>query len=147
MWRFGCVVVLAAAGALCAAPLDQQDVEFARPGGTPLYVDLHVPDGPGPFPAFLLVHGGGFDGGSRKTNMRPLFDLLANAGYAWFSVDYRMAPDFRSPQAWADMQTAIRWVKANTAKYHLDPKVRADRRLGGRLPGELRGHAMSPIRR
>ncbi|HXS93566.1 MAG TPA: alpha/beta hydrolase [Candidatus Limnocylindrales bacterium] len=115
------------AGAVCAAPLaaqavDKQDIEFGRPGNHPLYLDLHVPAGPGPFPAAILVHGGGFDEGSRKTNVRPLFQLLADAHYAWFSVDYRMAPEFRFPAAREDMDAAIKWVKAHAAEYKVDPK-------------------------
>ena len=60
------------AAALTAAPRDQKDVEYARPGGTPVLLDLHIPDGPGPFPAAILVHGGGFDEGSKSTNVAAL---------------------------------------------------------------------------
>ncbi len=100
---------------------DQKDVEFGRPGGKPLLLDLHVPDGAGPFPAAILIHGGGFDEGSRSTNVRPLFDILANAGYAWFSIDYRMAPEFRFPQASEDVATAIRWLHSHAGEYRVDP--------------------------
>lgn len=102
------------------AAADQKDVEFARPGGRPLLVDLHVPDGAGSFPAAILIHGGGFDEGSRSTNVRPLFDVLAGAGFAWFSIDYRMAPEFRFPQASEDVATAIRWLKSHAAEYRVD---------------------------
>ena len=85
-----------------------------------MLLDLHVPDGPGLFPAAILVHGGGFDEGGKSTNVKPLFDLLANAGFAWFSIDYRMAPEFRFPQASEDVASAIRWVKANAATYRVD---------------------------
>jgi len=111
---------MACARVASAAPLDQKDVEYARPGGKPVLLDLHVPDGAGPFPAAILVHGGGFDGGSKSTNCRPLFEPLANAGFAWFSIDYRMAPEFRFPEANEDMNSAIQWVKANAATYHVD---------------------------
>ena len=116
------IIILAIAGiaTLSAAAVDQKDVEYTRPDGKPVLLDLHVPDGPGPFPAAILIHGGGFDEGSKSTNVRPLFDVLANAGYAWFSIDYRMAPEFRFPQAIADVNSAIRWVKSNAAKYHVD---------------------------
>jgi acetyl esterase len=106
---------------LTAAPRDQKDVEFGRPGGKPLLLDLHVPDGAGPFPAAILIHGGGFDEGSRSTNVRPLFEPLADAGFAWFSIDYRMAPEFRFPEARADVDAAIRWLKSHAAEYHVDP--------------------------
>jgi acetyl esterase len=118
--RFTLSVALVWTAALCAASIDQKDVEYTHPGGKPVLLDLHVADGPGPFPAAILVHGGGFDGGSKSTNMRPVFDLLANAGFAWFSIDYRMAPEFRFPQAREDMDSAIKWVKAHAAEYHLD---------------------------
>jgi acetyl esterase len=110
-----CAVVVA-----IAAP-DQKGVEFARPGGHPLLLDLHVPDGAGPFPAAILVHGGGFDSGSRETNMSPTFQPLADAGFAWFSVDYRMAPEFRFTEAKEDIDTAIKWVKTNARTYKVDP--------------------------
>jgi alpha-L-fucosidase 2 len=112
---------LAAGLALYAAPaVDRKEVEFARPGGTPLLLDLHIPDGPGPFPAAILIHGGGFDEGSRATNVQPLFEPLANAKFAWFSIDYRLAPAAHFPEAIADVSSAIGWVKAHAAEYHLD---------------------------
>ena len=52
--------------------------------------------------------------------MRPLFEPLANAGFAWFSIDYRLAPEFRFPQPVDDLNSAIRWLKANAAAYHVD---------------------------
>ncbi len=120
MLRGACILGIAFAVALIAAPVDRQNVEFASPGGKPLYLDLHVPDGPGPFPTAILVHGGGFDGGTRATNVRPLFDVLAKAGFAWFSIDYRLAPEAHFPQAIEDLNTAIRWVKSNAAAFHVD---------------------------
>ncbi len=114
------VVTIACDAAWAGSPIDRKDVEYARPGGKPLLLDLHIPDGPGPFPAAILVHGGGFDEGSKSTNVRPLFDVLANAQIAWFSIDYRLAPEARFPQPVDDLNSAIRWVKANAAAWHVD---------------------------
>jgi alpha-L-fucosidase 2 len=114
------ILGLTCAAALIAAPVDRKDIEYARPDGKAVRLDLHIPDGPGPFPAAILVHGGGFDEGSKSTNVRPLFEPLANAGFAWFSIDYRMAPEFRFPQAIEDLNSAIRWVKKNASEYHVD---------------------------
>jgi acetyl esterase len=107
---------------ICAAAYgnDQKDVEFTRPGGKPILLNLHVPDGPGPFPAAILIHGGGFDSGTRSTLISPVFEPLADAGFAWFSIDYRLAPEYHFPEAVADVYDAIRWVKANAGKYHVD---------------------------
>jgi alpha-L-fucosidase 2 len=112
-------VLLLVAAALPA--LDRQAVEFARPGGKPLLLDLHVPDGAGPFPAAIVVHGGGFDEGTRTSFVTPLFQPLADAGFAWFTIDYRLAPEFRFPQAREDVDAAIKWLKAHAAEYRVDP--------------------------
>jgi alpha-L-fucosidase 2 len=79
-----------------------------------------VPDGTGPFAAAILIHGGGFDSGTKSTLISPVFEPLTNAGFAWFSIDYRMAPQSHFPEAIEDVYNAIRWVKANHAKYHVD---------------------------
>lgn len=114
------VLAICCAITVAAAPLDKQDVEYAHPQGKPLFLDVHVPNGSGPFPAAILVHGGGFDGGSKSTNVHPLFEPLANAGFAWFSIDYRLAPQAHFPQAIADVESAIKWVKAHAPEYHVD---------------------------
>ena len=108
--------------ALFAAAIDQKGVEFGHPGAKPLLLDMHMPDGAGPFAAAILVHGGGFDEGSRATNVAPLFEPLSSAGFAWFSIDYRLAPEAHFPEANADLESAIRWVKAHSAEYHVDAR-------------------------
>src|SRR6476646_10139912 len=119
MWK-SVFIFIACVSTLAAAAIDQKDVEYARPGGSPVLLDLHVPDGTGPFPAAILIHGGGFDQGSKSTNVRPLFEPLDHAGFAWFRIDYRLAPDAQFPQTIADVYSAIQWVKANAASYHAD---------------------------
>jgi alpha-L-fucosidase 2 len=128
-------LALGCAAVLVSGAVDEKGVEYGRPNGHPLLLDLHVPDGPGPFPAAILVHGGGFDGGSRATNMAPTFQPLADAGFAWFSIDYRMAPEFRFADARADVDAAITWVKANARTYKVDPAkiVLAGESAGGFL--------------
>ena len=112
---------LSLALALSGYAADKKDVEYGNASGKPLLLDMHVPEGPGgPWPVAILVHGGGFDEGSKSTNVRPLFDVLAGAGFAWFSVDYRLAPLAHHTEANADLVTAIQWVKANAAQYKLD---------------------------
>jgi acetyl esterase len=114
------VILTGLSAAFHAYSLDLKDVEYAHPQGKAVLLDLHVPDGPGPFPAAILVHGGGFDEGSKSTNVRPLFDVLANAGFAWFSIDYRLAPMAHLKESNEDVVSAIQYVKSNAAKYHID---------------------------
>ena len=108
--------------ALFAAAVDRKGVEFGSPGAKPLLLDMHIPDGAGPFAAAILVHGGGFDEGTRATNVAPLFEPLSSAGFAWFSIDYRLAPEAHFPEANADLDSAIRWVKAHSAEYRVDAR-------------------------
>ena len=53
------VLLLGVSGVLTARAELRKDIEFAKPGGVSLTLDAYVPDGPGPFPGVLLVHGGG----------------------------------------------------------------------------------------
>lgn len=98
------------------------DIEYGQADGVSLKLDACVPDGDGPFPAVILVHGGGWMNGDKKTNCAALFAPLSQAGIAWFSVNYRLAPQYRYPACVEDVETAIRWVKAHAAEYRIDPK-------------------------
>jgi acetyl esterase len=114
------IFAIALVAALPVLPLDEKDGAYARRDGKPLLLDVHVPDGQDKVLAAILIHGGGFDGGSKSTNVRPLFEPLANAGFAWFSLDYRLAPAVQFPQALRDIDGGIAWVKANASKYRID---------------------------
>ena len=111
------LVLLACSSAFA---MDKSDVEYSRPDGKPLLLDIHVPDGKGPFAAAIVVHGGGFDEGTKKSHVGPVLEVLAKAGFAWFSIDYRMAPAYHFPQPVEDVDNAIRWVKKNAAAYNVD---------------------------
>ncbi len=105
----------------------QTDIEYGVAGGDSLKLDAYVPEGAGPFPAVILVHGGGWNagdksGGPKKGYMAPMHGALEQAGFAWFSINYRLAPKHRYPACIEDVETAIRWVKANAAKYRLDAR-------------------------
>ncbi len=98
------------------------DLEFARPGGFSLTLDAFTPDGPGPFPTCILVHGGGFMRGDKTSYIKPLFDPLGQAGFTWFTINYRLAPTNRYPACVEDVEAAIRWVRSHAAEFKADPK-------------------------
>jgi alpha-L-fucosidase 2 len=83
-------------------------------------LDAFVPEGPGPFPTCVLVHGGGFTKGDKQTYVKPLFEPLSKAGFAWFTINYRLAPQHRWPACAEDVETAIRWVKTHASEYQVD---------------------------
>jgi acetyl esterase len=99
----------------------RRDVEYGRAGDVPLLMDVSVPEGTGPFPAVIIVHGGGWIGGHREHSVRPLFEPLASAGFAWFSISYRLATNLLDfGVAVDDVQTAIDHVRRNAAEYRVD---------------------------
>ncbi len=105
-----------------AAAEEYRDVEFSHPGGIVLRLDASVPDGAGPFPAAILVHGGGWVGGNRKIDVAPLYKPLSDAGIAWFTIDYRLTADpLRFGLAVNDVEAAVRFVKEHADEYRIDP--------------------------
>lgn len=126
------LLTLAASGCLWPGALRaalSQDIEYAEAGGERLLLDAHVPDGDGPFPIAILVHGGGWSRGDKSgtekpgdsADITPWFAPLTAANFTWFSINYRHAPQHRWPACLEDVQSAIRWVKAHAADYKGDP--------------------------
>src|ERR1700748_2797265 len=66
-----------------------RDVEYARPEGVSLKLDVNVPEGKGPFPIAILVHGGGFTNVDKQQFITPLFAPLTAAKFTWFTINYR----------------------------------------------------------
>lgn len=104
-----------------AEPLPlKKDIEFAKVGDVSLKLDAFVPEGEGPFPTCILVHGGGFINGTKQHYITPLFEPLSKAGFTWFTIDYRLAPDHRWPACADDVTTAVRWVREHAEEYKVD---------------------------
>ncbi len=97
-------------------------IEFARHDGIALLGDIYIPEGPGPFPALIGVHGGGWQQGSR-TIYQHWGPFLAARGYVLLAVDYRTsAPDRKSyPDAVHDVRAAVQFLKGEAATYKIDP--------------------------
>jgi len=74
-------------------------------------------------PAVLMIHGGGWSGGSRLGQFRKC-TLLAAQGMVAIPVDYRLStgtPGTIWPAQMQDVQLALRWVRAHAAEYGIDP--------------------------
>lgn len=95
-------------------------VEYASPDGTPLRMDVYLPEGDGPFPGVETIHGGGFVGGGRS-DMRGVSVFLASSGYVAFAIDYRLAPASTYPEQIDDAMAAIDFVRANAGELSVDP--------------------------
>lgn len=75
-----------------------------------------------PHPLIVIIHGGGWAGGSRS---EPVFVGLAlewaQRGYVVASIDYRLAREAPFPAAVEDCKTAVRWLKTYADEFKLDP--------------------------
>jgi acetyl esterase len=99
-----------------------RDVEYTRAEGMSLRLDASIPEGQGPFPAAIIVHGGGWVRGDRRVDVAPLFKPLSDAGIAWFSISYRLATDvLHFGVAVNDVEDAVRFVKEHAGEYRVDP--------------------------
>ena len=104
--------------------LDRDLVFSSVAGYRPLALDLHRPEGPGPFPVVLFVHGGGWMVGSRRTfcffPASETFGRLVAEGWAVVSVDYRLSGEAVFPAPLDDLRAALRWVIAEASTHDLD---------------------------
>ncbi len=116
-------------GAIALHAEVRREVEYGQAAGAALRLDVNVPEGDGPFPVAILIHGGGWSGGDKAgsippgngADITPWFGPLTTAKFTWFSINYRLAPEHRWPTCFEDVQTAIRWVKAHAAEFKGDP--------------------------
>jgi len=120
---------------LCAAV--QQDIEYKNVDGKALTLDASVPEGAGLFPAVILVHGGSWGRGDKRSYVTPLFDPLAAARYVWFSIDYRQTPQYQFPAPTDDLISAIEWVREHADEYKVDTSrlVLIGESAGGQMVG------------
>ncbi|MGV3605508.1 MAG: alpha/beta hydrolase fold domain-containing protein [Planctomycetaceae bacterium] len=99
----------------------EEGIEYSNPEGAHLQLNMARPKtGDGPFPAVLCIHGGGFRAGKRDS-YDGLCVTLAERGYVAVTITYRLAPQHKFPAAVHDSKAAVRWLRANAAKYHINP--------------------------
>lgn len=94
-------------------------LEFAEIDGRSLLLDLFIPSGPGPHPVIVSIHGGSWTGGTRD---QGLAILQLDRGYAVANIDYRLAPEWTFPAQIEDAKAAVRWIRANAARFALDAR-------------------------
>ncbi|TPW18961.1 MAG: lipase/esterase [Elusimicrobia bacterium] len=79
-----------------------------------------MPEGPGPFPGMLVIHGGGWSA-RRPSDMAAIAKALARRGYVALNVTYRLAPEHLYPAAVDDVREALHWARAEASRLKLDP--------------------------
>jgi acetyl esterase len=112
-----------------------KDIVYSRPGGLPLTMDAYLPEGPGPFPTVVVVHGGGWEAGDKVTYVSPVLELLSRTGFAWFSIDYRLTPYVQNEEQLEDLRNAIRYVRMHAGRFGIEPNAIAV--LGESASGQM----------
>jgi acetyl esterase/lipase len=111
------------------------DIEYSNVGAR-VAMDIVRPANPpeAALPAVLLIHGGGFRAGNRQSYL-PTAIKLAERGYVAATMSYRLSPRHQFPAAVEDAKAAVRFLRANAAKYGIDPdRIGA---MGGSAGGTL----------
>lgn len=106
--------------ALSTYELDIEDVEYINHGGKPLLARLFKPRGTGPFPLIVELHGGAWCRGDRLDDTL-INEPLARSGVVVAALDFRMPPEAAYPASQADINYAIRWLKARAAELGTRP--------------------------
>ena len=88
-----------------------EDVEYLRHGDTPLLARLYRPQGTGPFPIMVELHGGAWYRSDRLAD-KLIHEALARSGVIVASLDFRQPPAASYPASFQDIHYAIRWLKA-----------------------------------
>ena len=98
-----------------------RDVEYRRVGGRSLLAHVYEPQGPGPFPMLVDVHGGGWNRFDRMRD-KPVDIELASHGMFVASLDFRLNGEAPHPAAMQDINYAIRWFKAHAGEFNARPE-------------------------
>lgn len=107
----------------------KKKLDFVKKGGIvyrkfddlEIKCDVYIPEGDGPFPAVLAVHGGAWRQGTKFALLRHAW-RMAQSGYVVVAINYRHAPKYPFPAQVEDCKHAVRWMKANAATYKIDPE-------------------------
>ena len=100
----------------------QEGLLYGEADGQKLTMDYYAPKGPGVHPIAIVIHGGGYQRGDSKSGSEAYCaDFLAPAGYAVFSVNYRLAPKYPYPYMVYDVERSVRFLRHNGAKWNADP--------------------------
>src|SRR5262249_25958090 len=100
------------------------DVPYAGTDNPRQRLDLLAPKRPTadrPTPVIVFTHGGAWRGGDRLVGHAALAPYVSSGEYAGVTVGYRLTDRATWPAQIHDCKAAVRWVRANAAKYRLDP--------------------------
>jgi acetyl esterase len=96
------------------------EVELRRAAsGRVLMARVYQPQGGGPFPALLDLHGGAWNNKDRFAN-EPMDRAVAASGVLVVAIDLTLAPEAPYPASVQDGNYGVRWLKAKAAEWNGD---------------------------
>ena len=98
------------------------DVEFRKTPTRQLMARIYQPQGPGPFPIMLDLHGGAWNEKNRFAEER-MDDNIARSGVLVVAVDLTLAPEAPYPASAQDANYAVRWLKAKAKQWNGDSSI------------------------
>lgn len=107
-----------------AVAFNTRDVDYLQVDGKTFQATIYQPEGPGPFPAILDVHGGAWVREDKRRDEHVLMDkALAAMGIVVVAIDYRQSDQHHYPDSVVDVNFAMRWLRANASKFNASPRI------------------------
>ena len=101
--------------------LKVSEVEFRRnAAGRRLMARIYQPQGAGPFPTLLDLHGGAWNNKDRRAE-EPMDRAIAASGVLVVAIDMTLAPEASYPACVQDANYGVRWLKSKAAGWNGDP--------------------------
>jgi acetyl esterase len=96
------------------------EVEFRRNAvGRMLMARVYQPQGAGPFPTLLDLHGGAWNNKDRRAE-EPMDRAIAASGVLVVAIDMTLAPEAAYPACVQDANYGVRWLKSKAAGWNGD---------------------------
>src|ERR687896_1390229 len=98
------------------------NVEFRRDPARTLMARVYQPNGTGPFPVLLDLHGGAWNNQDRTANA-PMDESLATSGILVVAIDLTLAPEAPYPASVQDANYGVRWLKHHAREWNGAPET------------------------
>ena len=103
--------------------IDVREVPFRKTAkGRQLMARIYQPQGTGPFPVVLDLHGGAWNNKDRSAN-EPMARAVAASGVLVVSIDMTLAPEAPYPANVQDAHYGVRWLKHKAREWNGDPST------------------------
>lgn len=97
----------------------QRDIVYATVDGVELALDAYLPEGEGPHPCVVYLHGGAWKEGDKSADGDTRLAVVAAHGLAVLSANYRLLDQAVFPAQIHDVKGVIRWVRAHGSELGL----------------------------